>query len=147
MNSGDKYGRLTAVEYTGEVRHGNKIWRFTCDCGQICEKSASHVKRGATRSCGCYRREVTSGVVTHGNTVGGSTPEYRAWNQMKNRCENPKVVHYSEYGGRGITVCERWKNSFQNFLSDMGSRPRGGTLDRINNNGNYNICIFRIVSI
>lgn len=77
-------------------------------------------------------------AIKHGDALTNkATPEYRAWQSMKARCENPNRKFYENYGGRNIRVCERWVNSFENFLSDMGRRPRGTSLDRINNNGNY----------
>ena len=78
------------------------------------------------------------GVVQHGDSASGLTPEYRAWNAMLNRCRNPKVPSYPKYGGRGIKVCDRWQKSYESFLLDMGRKPsHSHSLDRIDNNGNY----------
>lgn len=103
-----------------------------CDCG------AYHIlnrrELGKTKSCGCLRRKTASQRnTTHG---GSKTPEYRVWHHMVSRCRNPNDSDFSAYGGRGITVCERWFD-FVNFYSDMGARPKGKTLDRIDNDGPY----------
>jgi hypothetical protein len=79
-------------------------------------------------------------ITTHGHSRGPDrkvTREYRCWRHMKDRCENPRTKHYHRYGGRGIKICARWRKSFANFLADMGPMPKGLTLERIDNNGNY----------
>lgn len=93
--------------------------------------------RGESRSCGCLKDEILKTASrTHGHSSPVS-PEYRAWNNMRNRCSNPKVNHYQDYGGRGIRVCARWQ-IFENFLADMGRRPSPlYTLERMDNDGNY----------
>lgn len=77
------------------------------------------------------------GVIKHAQSGSSRTPTYRSWSSMKMRCVNPKAVDYARYGGRGISVCHRWLHSFQNFLADMGERPHGMQLDRIDNSGHY----------
>ena len=89
------------------------------------------MRKGSTVSCGC-KRKIHS--ITHGKH---GSPEYQSWRAMRERCLNPNSIGYKNYGGRGIKVCERWINNFQNFLDDMGKRPNGLTLDRIDNNGDY----------
>lgn len=104
-----------------EYRVGpRKFYMCQCICGQEVSVRSDHFKSGHTRSCGCLYRE-------HG-WVG--TPTYRTWQNMMNRCGNPKATQYKYYGGRGVTVCERW-HDFRNFLEDMGERPNGKTIDRV----------------
>jgi len=97
------------------------------------------LRRQLTKSCGCFNKEESSRrSTTHGFTKGKYIPsEYAIWQAMKRRCDSPNIPAWPLYGGRGITVCERWINSFEDFLADMGPRPKDKTLDRVNNDGNY----------
>lgn len=107
-----------------------------CDCGYIKKIFSTHVLTGRTKSCGCYRLEVKT---IHGNatpTVGISRT-YNSWRSTKARCYQKKQPYYFNYGGRGIKMCDRWKNSFENFLADMGKRPPGKFLDRIDVDKDY----------
>jgi hypothetical protein len=133
--SGQKFGRLTAIRFS-HVRIKKSVWEFICDCGNIHVAYASLVKRGVTSSCGCfYRENHTTRAKKHGKTY---TAEYRSWYAMKARCKNEKNKSYEFYGGRGISVCERWIKSFENFFADMGHKPSPKhSIDRIDNNGNY----------
>lgn len=110
-------------------------------CGKIFISDVNSVKYGKTRSCGCYRAEKLRRLrLTHGHTVGPVwTRTYRSWSLMRHRTMTPSDSGYHRYGGRGITVCDRWlgKDGFVNFLADMGERPEGMTIDRIDNDGNY----------
>lgn len=106
-------------------------------CGLPFQARLDHIIRQETRSCGCIARE---NHLIHGHSRRGQiTPEFRAWMAVKDRCFNTKTKNYPYYGGRGIRVCSRWLQSFENFLSDMGIRPANTSLDRINNNGNYEL--------
>ena len=107
------------------------IWECTCDCGGIINIRVDALKSGNTSSCGC--------VVNPGNTQHGyyGSPTHRSWTSMKNRCTNANYHEFHYYGGRGITVCDRWLESFENFLEDMGERPEGRTLDRIDGDLGY----------
>lgn len=100
-----------------------------CDCGEICERDSSEVRRGKSRTCGCEMQ-------THGYAGRRRCPAYTVWALMRSRCNNINGKDYSFYGGRGITVCDRW-NEFKNFFADMGNPPRGHWIERIDNDGNY----------
>lgn len=114
------------------------FWLCKCECGTIKEIDAFPLSKGITVSCGCYNKEVNSNRAIHGHNRknGKKSPTYNTWAKMNDRCNSPKCSEYKWYGGRGITVCDRWK-SFVTFLADMGERPEGKTLDRKDCNGNY----------
>ena len=134
ISKGDKYGRLTAVEFVKKDKN-YQLWLFVCDCGNKKVLRISSVKNGNTESCGCINREMISKRnYKHGMA---KTITYISWYSMKTRCLNKNRKYYYRYGGRGITICPEWLNSFTNFLADMGERPKGKTLDRKDNNGNY----------
>lgn len=133
---GLRLGRLTVVEDTGKRSSGkNIIWRCLCSCGNYTEVCSSNLKKGNITSCGCYSLELKT---KHGFAArrGEYRGEYLIYRAMINRCFNEKNPYYSQYGGRGITVCEDW-SSFDNFIRDMGRRPSGYQLDRIDNNLGY----------
>jgi len=118
---------------------------FQCSCGNQFEALLTNVVQGRTRSCGCFRRQVSLAKMQRnaeafgrGNVVHGRYDPYtfQSWNMMQQRCTNPKRSNYPAYGGRGIAVCARWA-SYENFVIDMGKRPAGHTIERINNDGNY----------
>jgi len=110
---------------------------YACECGWIGKKLKSNVAQGYTKSCGCARTEVTAArVTTHGLTKGGASPEVTAWYSMRTRCTDSSHPSWNNYGGRGITVCERW-NSLENFLVDMGPRPPSTSLERKDNEKGY----------
>jgi hypothetical protein len=112
-----------------------------CECGTERRMFLSNLVKGHSKSCGCRKgAAISAHRKTHGATVangGEKTREYRAWRDMKNRCLNPNVKSYQHYGGRGIVICDRWLNSFEAFLEDMGPCPPGLTIDRIENERGY----------
>lgn len=120
---------------------GQAFWVCQCDCGNLTLVRAGELtrKKRIVNSCGCLQKERASKAnFRHGfANVDKRSPEYRSWYAMKARCLNPRNSRYRDYGARGVTVCQRWQESFIEFLSDMGPRPRGMTIDRINNEGNY----------
>lgn len=134
---GEIFERLTVLEFAGRTKkRGKPLWKCECSCNNKTIKiiDSYSLLNGATISCGCYHKEVLNNT-SHGKS---RTPEYTIWIAMKNRCYNRKFSQYCDYGGRGIIVCERWINSFPNFLEDMGLRPsKEYSIDRIDNNGNY----------
>ena len=140
--TGQVFDRLTVVEFAGKDKRGKILWSCRCVCGKEKAVRSDRLKSGATRSCGCLQREAVARIqeenITHGHARRGNVTKTRqAWNHMKQRCYNPKDTGYKHYGGRGIQVCDRWLDSFENFLEDMGEVPYRLTLERVNNNGNY----------
>lgn len=134
---GQRFGRLVVKSFS-ERKDGRDWYHCQCNCGQTPQIQGKKLKNGHTQSCGCLRRELSAvrcvNRATHRLT---KTETYKCWSGLKQRCTNPKATGYAQYGARGISVCERWVNSFENFLVDMGERPAGTTLDRIDVNGNY----------
>ena len=109
-----------------------------CECGNRVTVLLASLRKGQTTSCGCRRREVSIESGKNSRTHGYSgTPTFKSWDNMRQRCNNPQDDHYLNYGGRGIVVCQRWQGSFENFLTDMGQRPVGCSIDRVDNDGNY----------
>ncbi len=138
--TGTIFGRLTVINWVTVTPYPKRRWRCLCSCGKACTVKQENLRQGHTRSCGCLREETRPfNSRTHGHSRGYKlTKEYRAWRSMRDRCNRPGNKHYANYGGRGITVCERWQHSFENFLTDIGTAPNAKlTLDRINNNEGY----------
>lgn len=140
--AGLQFGRLLVLSNVVGRRGAKAKWICRCSCGNEKIVCSGKLRDGRTRSCGCLRRETTAFLArTHGATVNRTwTAEYRAWTSLKTRCnpdykDRPEYPHYS---GRGITVCQRWKDSFADFLADVGPRPsRDYSIDRIDVDGNY----------
>lgn len=130
MQTGEKFGRLMVERFVWKTTKG-KHYQCLCECGQRTIVRADSLISGHTKACGCLRKDQ---LITHGRCY---TPEHKIWRDMKQRCYNPKEPAYKDYGARGITVCVRWHNSYLAFLEDMGSRPKGLTLERKDNDGNY----------
>jgi hypothetical protein len=137
---GQTFGRLTVVAQVDSDSRGQARWRCSCLCGTPSViVQAANLRSGNTTSCGCWRRERTSTIASESNVTHGMThtPEYRTWLAVKARCCNPRSANWAYYGGRGITICDQWRNSFSAFLADMGPRPDGFSIDRINNDLGY----------
>lgn len=140
--SGGVFGRLTVLR-RAKRRGTHSYWLVSCVCGQQKEVRQQLLTGGRTQSCGCLHRErvreARARGARHGHTAGGSiSAEYTAWQAMKTRCYNVNQKSWADYGGRGIEVCDRWLESFENFLADVGERPSPEhSLDRIDVNGDY----------
>lgn len=127
--TGQVFGILTVIKREPN-QSMNRYWYCQCECGNTTVARGSHLVCGNIKSCGCLQKITAT---RHGYAY---TATHRAWRHMKNRCLNKNDKRYSEWGGRGITVCERWL-TFENFLADMGEKPEGLSLDRINNELGY----------
>ena len=133
---GQRFGKLEVLG-RGKGSATKVRWVCRCDCGVITFSQTSDLRAGKSTSCGCARLAKNT---KHGATQlhGPPTLTYRSWNSMKQRCSNPNATAYHRYGGRGITVCDRWRDSFPAFLEDMGERPGlDYSLDRIDSDGDY----------
>lgn len=136
--TGNVYGKLTVLGYAGKSLRSHKgaYWNCRCECGTELVVVGVTLRNGGTRSCsaGC-------GITTHGHTTnaaGRKSSEYSCWQDMRSRCHNPSDPGFEDYGFRGITVCARWRDSFDDFLADMGLKPfAGASIGRIDNDGNY----------
>ncbi|MDE2442378.1 MAG: hypothetical protein KGP14_15280 [Betaproteobacteria bacterium] len=139
--SGTRFGRLTVVVRAENIQgNPNARWMCRCDCGGETVALGHNLKQGQVTSCGCVRRAVTAKIgratKTHGHSYPNESPTYISWECMLSRCTNPHDKSFKHYGARGINVCEQWR-TFGNFLADMGERPPGTTIDRINVDGDY----------
>lgn len=137
--SGQRFERLTVFSQGPNDKRGETQWFCVCDCGGTTLTYGWSLKNGHTKSCGCLQKDIVKNTGKSNTTHGEArlTREYSIWANMKNRCLNPKVPSYKHYGRRGIQVCNRWLDSYENFLADMGRCPKGLTIERIDNNGNY----------
>ena len=131
--TGQRFTRLTVTGPFG--RRGTKVaWNTVCDCGVTGVATSNALRTGNTKSCGCLKALAGKHLVTHGLTA---TRSHGIWKAAKQRCFNANAHNYKHYGGRGITMCARWCDSFQAFFDDMGECPPGLSLERIDNEGNY----------
>jgi hypothetical protein len=136
---GQRFGRWTVVAMAGVNRWRDRLWLCQCMCGQTRLLPRSTIVSGESKSCGCLARELVSERATrHGWYKQGLRKELNAWKNLVDRCENPRHAAYERYGGRGIAVCERWRNNFEAFLADMGPCPGPGySIDRKDNDRGY----------
>ena len=131
MTAGERNGRLVAIVFVRRHKtNGQHYWKFRCDCGEAIVARVGSVRSANTASCGCLKLQ----IATRHNM--SKSPEYRAWSAMLDRCSNPKNKSFHNYGGRGIKVSRRWR-TFENFYADLGPRPPGLTLERLNNERGY----------
>jgi hypothetical protein len=133
--SNNQFGRLQFISEAGSK------WTMKCECGTVIDRPRKAILRGkgkGLQSCGCLQREAAARIGRENNVRHGmkNTPTWGSWSSMRNRCQNPKNAAFHNYGGRGISVCDRWQ-VFENFLADMGERPSGTSIDRVDNQGNY----------
>lgn len=135
---GDVFGRLTVVSETRVAGRVHRYFMCHCECGEIARVVFGNLRYGVTRSCGCLHRElVRARMTTHGATLfGRQSKTHRAWQSMNERCRNQRCKDYRHYGGRGIGICDEWRD-FAAFLRDMGECPGGLTLERVDNNRGY----------
>lgn len=130
---GLQFGRWRVISYAGSDGNGNAKWLCECECGSQKDVLRHSLLSGRSTSCGCFNKEVLSSMKTHGMS---KTPIYKLWHSMKTRCTDPKSHRFSRYGARGIKLCKRWMK-FDNFYADMGEMPPGKSIDRIDNDGDY----------
>jgi len=132
--TGNRYGRLSVIEMSGYNNHNQRLWRCVCDCGNESEVIGFLLRQGQTKSCGCLLKESIAAVnYKHGKSKSQIWSIHRS---MMDRCYLETSHAYSRYGGRGIDVCERW-HDFENFYADMGNKPKGMSLERVDNNKGY----------
>ena len=128
--AGQRFGEVSVIGRTSE--RGRARWACRCDCGVSFETAGTSLRAGTVTTCGCKRRRPTK----HGGATGGRSPEYGVWKGMRQRCNDPNYTAWDHYGGRGISICARWKD-FAAFREDMGPRPPRASIERIDNDGNY----------
>ncbi len=134
--TGQRFGQLVVIKKS--VWNGAKAWLCICDCGNKKTIPTSSLRSGCSKSCGCLQKKLASERAKLTKTHGLSFhPLYKTWHHMIARCYDPDHHAYKDYGARGIKVCDRWKESVEAFIKDMGIRPNGKTLDRKNNDGDY----------
>ncbi len=136
--NGSRFGKLLVIGISPFRENGAIAWECKCDCGKLITTRGSRLKEGRVKSCGCLVSEKAKESITKYKSTHGQsrTRTYSSWQNMKNRCRSPNTTDFDDYGGRGIDYCERW-GVFENFYGDMGDRPIGTTLDRVDVNGNY----------
>jgi hypothetical protein len=132
-----RFGRLVVVADAPSTANGRYV-EVLCDCGTRKTARLADLRRSKIVSCGCAQRErVALLKASHGHASGGTTPTYVTWKAVIARCSNENNPNWGKYGGRGIGICQRWRSSFDSFLEDMGERPPGTSIDRIDVNGSY----------
>lgn len=138
--AGQQFGKATVLEFVGLRKH-KAVWKCSCQCGNVFETNGVDLRSGNTTSCGCVKATIgKTSNLKHGASAGAKvTKTYTIYRSMIQRCVDPNSKSYPDYGGRGITVCERWRSDFRNFLADMGECPSDGSIERIDVNGPYSV--------
>ena len=135
LEIGTRFSRLIVLSESNIKQHGLISYQCLCDCGNISVIAKKYLLSGNTRSCGCLRKEIETTVnIKHGLSYSRT---YNIWKSIKHRCFNENCEFYRIYGARGITICDKWKDSFESFYADMGECPPEFSIERINNDGNY----------
>lgn len=135
--TGKKFGRLKVIKYNGSNKNGRALWLCQCDCGNTKTIIGNSLLSGLTISCGCYNKECSKEI--HSKHKQSYSKLYKVWQGMKTRCYNGKFIYYKNYGGRGISICDKWKYNFLTFYkwAINNGYQEGLTIDRTNNDGNY----------
>ncbi len=138
MKNGMRFGSMVAVERVGRNRHRHSLWKCLCDCENETVVDSCALATGNTRSCGCLKITRNKTFFTrHGHAgMDRETSTYKTWLSMRTRCTNPRSISWKYYGKLGVKICDYW-DRFENFLEDMGERPSGKSIDRIDPNGHY----------
>ena len=128
-----KFGRLLVIKESSKRDKSRRVyWECVCDCGNTVTVCGVSLRKGYTKSCGCISKE--GNYRKHGLSYSST---YRSWQAMKSRCYNKNNIRYESYGGRGIKVCNRWRDYFENFYADMGERPKSHSIERLDVHKNY----------
>lgn len=143
VEAGDQYGMLLVLSEAERQRKLSgasvRVFLCKCTCGTVKSVRLSNLRSGSTVSCGCFHKALASETLRAAATKHGqsNTAVYRVWQSMKRRCHDAKDASYERYGAKGISVCQEWRDSFEAFAADMGPRPDGMTLERMDSKGNY----------
>lgn len=129
--AGMRFDKLVSIADIGRSADGHRVWSCVCDCGEKVSRQTNNLQARGVKSCGCVQKELQA---THGMR---GTSEYSIWQSAKARCMNPTSKDFKNYGARGVSMCPEWASSFEEFISHMGMRPEGMTLERIDVNGDY----------